>query len=286
MLRLAGAMAETVLSELAPDNSENLFCRLPAISSVFLPRRWRIRPSAPVRSLLAFAVRAPPRIDRASNLKVPFPGGRPISRAGSAGDHAVALSRSSNIVYQGAPAAASVIRRGQAKMPIYLAEGRRSRFPADQAVLYLRAETSSRCSPRKIILLKKKNVSVSSDCHDRQHVLVSRTAPAASHSGELKNHRFRCTPTPAVARVPRRTLRFVVTDEDVVSFRGLDAGLGGRLQSPSRRCPTKSPWSNIRASPATGLGGPRKSAAMPVNRKSGGQWCCQGKSPGQTVGLR
>jgi urea transport system substrate-binding protein len=117
MLRLAGAMDETVLLGIGADNSENLFCA----SGYFVGLGSAANDAFRCQYEACFGHYAPPL---GSIGQSNYEGLRFLeavaSRAGSLAIKPL-LSAAANIVYQGARGGIS-IRRGQAKMPIYLAE--------------------------------------------------------------------------------------------------------------------------------------------------------------------
>jgi urea transport system substrate-binding protein len=117
MLRLAGAMDETVLLGIGADNSENLFCA----SGYFVGLASAENDAFRCQYEASFGHSAPPL---GSIGQSNYEGLRFLetvaSRAGSLAIKPL-LSTAENIVYQGARGGISV-RRGHAKMPIYLAE--------------------------------------------------------------------------------------------------------------------------------------------------------------------
>jgi ABC-type branched-subunit amino acid transport system substrate-binding protein len=117
MLRLAGAMDETVLLGIGADNSENLFCA----SGYFVGLASAANDAFRSQYEACFGHSAPPlgSIGQSNYEGLRFLEAA-ASRAGSLAIRPL-LSAAANIVYQGARGGIS-IRRGQAKMPIYLAE--------------------------------------------------------------------------------------------------------------------------------------------------------------------
>jgi urea transport system substrate-binding protein len=117
MLRLAGAMDETVLLGIGADNSENLFCA----SGYFVGLASAANDAFRSQYEACFGQSAPPlgSIGQSNYEGLRFLEAA-ASRAGSLAIRPL-LSAAANIVYQGARGGIS-IRRGQAKMPIYLAE--------------------------------------------------------------------------------------------------------------------------------------------------------------------
>ena len=117
MLRLAGATDETVLLGIGADNSENLFCA----SGYFVGLASAANDAFRSQYEACFGQSAPPlgSIGQSNYEGLRFLEAA-ASRAGSLAIRPL-LSAAANIVYQGARGGIS-IRRGQAKMPIYLAE--------------------------------------------------------------------------------------------------------------------------------------------------------------------
>jgi urea transport system substrate-binding protein len=117
MLRLAGAMDETVLLGIGADNSENLFCA----SGYFVGLASAQNDAFRCQYEASFGHSAPPL---GSIGQSNYEGFRFLeavaSRAGSLAIKPL-LAAAANIVYQGARGEIS-IRGGNAKMPIYLAE--------------------------------------------------------------------------------------------------------------------------------------------------------------------
>ena len=130
MLRLAGAMDETVLLGIGADNTENLFCA----SGYFIDRASRENDAFRCQYEASFGRHAPPL---GSIAQSNYEGLRFLetvaARAGSLASKPL-LSAAANVDYQGARGTVG-IRRGSAKMPIYLAAANGHRFPAGQTVL-------------------------------------------------------------------------------------------------------------------------------------------------------
>ncbi|MDF3811502.1 MULTISPECIES: substrate-binding domain-containing protein [Rhodopseudomonas] len=117
MLRLAGAMDETVLLGIGADNSENLYCA----SGYFIGRESRENDVFRSQYQAAYGSWAPPP---GSVAESNYEGLRFLeaaaAQAGSLGVKPL-LKAATNIVYQGARGDVS-LRAGSARMPIYLAE--------------------------------------------------------------------------------------------------------------------------------------------------------------------
>jgi urea transport system substrate-binding protein len=116
MLRLAGAMDETVLLGIGADNTENLFCA----SGYFIDRASRENDAFLGQYEASFGRHAPPL---GSIAQSNYEGLRFLetvaARAGSLARKPL-LSAAANVDYQGARGTIG-IRRGSARMPIYLA---------------------------------------------------------------------------------------------------------------------------------------------------------------------
>ena len=116
MLRLAGAMDETVLLGIGADNTENLFCA----SGYFIDRASRDNDAFRSQYEASFGRHAPPL---GSIAQSNYEGLRFLetvaARAGSLARKPL-LSAAANVDYQGARGTIG-IRRGSARMPIYLA---------------------------------------------------------------------------------------------------------------------------------------------------------------------
>jgi urea transport system substrate-binding protein len=116
MLRLAGAMDETVLLGIGADNTENLFCA----SGYFIDRASRENDAFRCQYQASFGRNAPPL---GSIAQSNYEGLRFLetvaARAGSLARKPL-LSAAANVDYQGARGTVG-IRRGSASMPIYLA---------------------------------------------------------------------------------------------------------------------------------------------------------------------
>ena len=113
--RDACAMDETVLFGIGADNTENLFCA----SGYFIDMAWReTPPSAPIPSVVR-PPRTAARLDRAVKLRRVAVSGDGRSARRIAGEEAAAPA-AANVDYQGARGSIG-IRRGSARMPIYLA---------------------------------------------------------------------------------------------------------------------------------------------------------------------
>jgi urea transport system substrate-binding protein len=116
MLRLAGAMDETVLLGIGADNTENLFCA----SGYFIDRASRENDAFRSQYESLFGRNAPPL---GSIAQSNYEGLRFLetvaARAGSLAAKPL-LSAAANVDYQGARGTVG-IRRGSARMPIYLA---------------------------------------------------------------------------------------------------------------------------------------------------------------------
>ncbi len=116
MLRLAGAMDETVLLGIGADNTENLFCA----SGYFIDRASRENDAFRDQYEASFGRNAPPL---GSIAQSNYEGLRFLetvaARAGSPAAKPL-LSAAANVDYQGARGTVG-IRRGSARMPIYLA---------------------------------------------------------------------------------------------------------------------------------------------------------------------
>jgi urea transport system substrate-binding protein len=116
MLRLAGAMDETVLLGIGADNTENLFCA----SGYFIDRASRENDAFLGQYEASFGRHAPPL---GSIAQSNYEGLRFLetvaARAGSLARKPL-LSAAANVDYQGARGTIG-IRRGSASMPIYLA---------------------------------------------------------------------------------------------------------------------------------------------------------------------
>ena len=117
MLRLAGAMDETVLLGIGADNTENLFCASGYFIDSGLARQRRL--PQPIRSVVR-PPRAADRLDRAVELRRAAVSRRPSQRA----PDRWRWSRCSRLprmwTISGARGTVG-IRRGSARMPIYLA---------------------------------------------------------------------------------------------------------------------------------------------------------------------
>jgi urea transport system substrate-binding protein len=117
MLRLAGAMDETVLLGIGADNSENLFCA----SGYFVGLASAANDAFRGQYEASFGRSAPPL---GSIGQSNYEGLRFLEAVASRAESLAIkplLAAAANIVYQGARGGISV-RRGRAKMPIYLAE--------------------------------------------------------------------------------------------------------------------------------------------------------------------
>jgi ABC-type branched-subunit amino acid transport system substrate-binding protein len=117
MLRLGGAMDETVLLGIGADNSENLFCA----SGYFVGLASAENDAFRCQYEASFGHCAPPL---GSIGQSNYEGLRFLEAAASRAESLAIrplLAAAANIVYQGARGGISV-RRGRAKMPIYLAE--------------------------------------------------------------------------------------------------------------------------------------------------------------------
>ena len=116
MLRLAGAMDETVLLGVGADNTENLFCA----SGYFIDKASRENDAFRCQYETSFGRNAPPL---GSVAQSNYEGLRFLetiaARAGSLASKPL-LSAAANVDYQGARGTIG-IRRGSANMPIYLA---------------------------------------------------------------------------------------------------------------------------------------------------------------------
>jgi hypothetical protein len=117
MLRLAGAMDETVLLGIGADNSENLFCA----SGYFVGLASAQNDAFRSQYEASFGHSAPPL---GSIGQSNYEGLRFLEAVASRAESLAIkplLTAAANIVYQGARGGISV-RGGRAKMPIYLAE--------------------------------------------------------------------------------------------------------------------------------------------------------------------
>ncbi|CAN7339908.1 substrate-binding domain-containing protein [Bradyrhizobium sp. LjRoot220] len=116
MLRLAGAMDETVLLGIGADNTENLFCA----SGYFIDQASRENDAFRCQYETSFGRNAPPL---GSIAQSNYEGLRFLetiaARAGSLASKPL-LAAAANVDYQGARGTVG-IRRGSARMPIYLA---------------------------------------------------------------------------------------------------------------------------------------------------------------------
>jgi urea transport system substrate-binding protein len=117
MLRLAGAMDETVLLGIGADNTENLFCA----SGYFVGQASRANDAFRCQYQASYGRHAPPL---GSIGQSNYEGLRFLDTVASkAGSLAIKplLSTAMNVDYDGARGRVG-IRRGSASMPIYLAE--------------------------------------------------------------------------------------------------------------------------------------------------------------------